>query len=89
MNGRAAALALAALLAGCTLHSPMPLIDVSERPEAAVPGAYRIYSAMDRKQRGKLPRAYRAACLDPGYFGEQQSAAGKSRGRRVRVYYCG
>ncbi|MEI9850409.1 MAG: hypothetical protein WDN24_05570 [Sphingomonas sp.] len=49
-------------LAGCTLHSPMPLIETSDRPDAAAPGEYRVFMAMDRKERGKLPRAERVRC---------------------------
>lgn len=54
-----------------------------------MPGQYSVHVAADRRARGKLPKAERLRCLDPGYFARERDKDGKPSGKRARVYYCG
>ena len=79
---------LASLLSGCMVHSKMPLLPGSDMPEGLA-GAYQVMGATDARSMRKLPKAARAACLDPGYSGQKFEAGKGWQGKRFRVFYCG
>lgn len=83
-----AILAPALLLAGCTLHSAVPLIERSEVPPEIAPGTYGLFVVADAKSVRKIPQPYRAACLDPGYTVAEKDKDEKPTGKRLRAYYC-